>query len=166
MNMSSNDQSSNDSSHNMNRFWIFAFGVTALAGYMFVLRPTASTIEWRDDVQIAMAEAGERRTGLLMWFTADSCMYCRLMNKQVFPDAGVMELVERFVPLRVDVDCQPELANRFRVAGIPAFFVVSSKGTAVSQASGFLNVDDFKTFLQKAGEDVWPSTSLTSSPSR
>lgn len=113
-----------------------------------------------------MSEAGERRTGLLIWFTTDSCVFCRMMNQSVFPDAGVTELVERYVPLRVDVNEQPGFSGRFGVDAIPAFYVVSTRGEVVSDASGFLKIDEFKSFLQNAGEKVWPSPSLVTSSSR
>ncbi len=149
----------------MARFWVLAIGMVAFLAAMAIRQPAASTVEWRSDVQAALAEAGERRTGVLVWFTTDGCLYCRQMDERVFPDSDVAALIERFVPLKIDVSRDHPLAERFNVEAIPAFVVLSGSDEGVSGASGYHDVAAFTTFLKNAGGKVWPSASLARSTS-
>jgi thioredoxin 1 len=86
-----------------------------------------STIVWRHDYQQALAEAQQTGRPLLVVFSATWCPPCKVMKREVWPDAQVSELVEAgYIPLHVDVDEQSQspVVSRYQVRSIPSIFVV------------------------------------------
>ncbi|BCS35136.1 hypothetical protein TBR22_A43620 [Luteitalea sp. TBR-22] len=111
----------------------------------------ASAIAWRTDHAAALAES--RRTGkpVLADFAAGWCPPCITMNHEVWPDPEVAALVTRdYVPLKVDIDRHPDLAERYEVAGIPSVLVLDHDGRVLRTAS-FLSRGGMQAFLRDDG---------------
>ena len=109
--------------------------------------PPASAITWHTDAEAAFAEA--RRTGrpVLVDFAADWCPPCITMKHDVWPDPRVVAAVrDGYVPLLVDIDRQPALADRYRVSGIPTVKVLDENGAVLREAS-FLGASGMARFL-------------------
>lgn len=109
--------------------------------------PPASAIAWHTDAEAALAEA--KRTGrpVLVDFAADWCPPCITMKHDVWPDPRVVAAVrDGYVPLLVDIDAQPALADRYQVSGIPTVKVLDDSGAVLREAS-FLGASGMARFL-------------------
>ena len=107
----------------------------------------AGTIAWRTDLDAALAEA--RRTGrpVLVDFSASWCPPCIAMQHDVWPDHAVERAVSSaYVPLLVDVDRNPAVADRFQVDGIPTVLVLDAEGRVIRRA-GFLPKSGMLRFI-------------------
>jgi thiol:disulfide interchange protein len=110
-------------------------------------------IPWRGDWESASAEA--RRTGkpVFAYFTAEWCGPCQQLKSTTWADANVEAALQYYVPVRVDVDQQPELARRYvptpqnMDGGIPAFRVLDEKGQIVKEAVGAMPPEQFLEWL-------------------
>jgi thiol:disulfide interchange protein len=109
--------------------------------------PPASAITWYTDADAALAEA--KRTGrpVLVDFAADWCPPCVTMKHDVWPDPRVVAAVrDGYVPLLVDIDAQPALAERYQVSGIPTVKVLDENGVVIREAT-FLGASGMARFL-------------------
>jgi thioredoxin 1 len=91
---------------------------------------------WRTDYEAALAEAQASGKPLLLDFTADWCPPCRVMEREVWPNAQVRTAVAATtIPLRLDVDeasTAPLLQTR-KVSSIPTVLFLDSAGNEISR---------------------------------
>ncbi len=84
------------------------------------------------------------------------CGPCKMMNAQIFPQAGVGDFYNaRFVAVKVDMEKGegPGLAKQLGINAYPTFLFVQSDGKAVHRAVGFHDADQFLE-LGKTALDV------------
>lgn len=87
---------------------------------------------WRTDFQAARAEAQQSGKLLLVHFWTESCGPCKLLEKRVFsqPQVGVA-VSNQFVPVKINANEAPELAQAYGVTRVPTDVVVTSQGQVV-----------------------------------
>ena len=128
--------------------------IVLLAGlfglYLLSVRSAPPPEGWETDFDQAVAEAKATGKNLLVAINMRGCPPCSMMDRQVLPEPRVRAAIALFVPVRVSLDRQPEIAQRFNVFGTPTYLVVHADGTILNQRSGFLPVDEFLAFLDQA----------------
>jgi thiol-disulfide isomerase/thioredoxin len=93
---------------------------------------------------IATSAANTPGDPVLLDFSATWCNPCR----QMVPE--VEKLVERGYPVKkIDVDQSPELSERYKVKGIPAFIVVDAKGKELARTAGFMPATQLAAFYNQ-----------------
>jgi thioredoxin 1 len=121
-----------------------------LRGYYFKLTGSVaprSTIAWRTDLAGALTEAKQRGLPVLVDAGADWCPPCIAMKHDVWPDDEVAARVAQgFIPLLVDVDASPAVADRYGIATIPTVMVLDADG-AVLRKAGYLPKSGMLRFL-------------------
>lgn len=128
-------------------FGVLMIGVSAIGS------PSAGAstgVQWRKDGP-ALLESKQDRP-ILLRFTASWCGPCRVMNSNVWPDARVVEVVnKRFIPVELDID-RPEvqaLAQKFRIVAVPTIVLLDKEGREVDRAN-FMNSEETLRFLERA----------------
>lgn len=97
--------------------------------------PPAS-IEWRTDLDGALAEAGRTNKQVLVDFSADWCPPCIAMKHDVWPDPAVgRALAASYVPLLIDVDRNGHVADRYNVSSVPTVLVLDGTGRVVREST-------------------------------
>lgn len=100
------------------------------------------------DLQAALAQARKLGRPLLLEFGAAWCGPCRLLAEEMKgPELG--RALQGFVVLAVDVDAQPDLADRFKVDMIPHLEVLAPGGRSVGKILGRIPVPEL---LGKLGD--------------
>jgi thiol:disulfide interchange protein len=105
------------------------------------------SIEWRTNLDAALAES--RATGrlVLVDFSADWCPPCVVMKHDTWPDADVRALVaQSYVPVLVDPDLDASASDRYGVSAIPAVLILDGSGEVVARA-GYLPASGMRRFL-------------------
>ena len=105
-------------------------------------------IAWRTSLPSALGEARAQHKLVLVEFSAAWCPPCVAMKHDVWPDAQVASAVAAgFVPVKVDVDDDGALSDRYDVPAIPAVLVLDANGKIVRRHDGYLPLDGMLQFL-------------------
>ncbi len=93
---------------------------------------TFKRIKTLEDLEREVAAASAAGRPVMLDFYADWCVYCKTLEKNVFPDPKVRAQLERFVLLQADVTAQDEadkaLQQRFQVPAPPAMIFWNGRG--------------------------------------
>lgn len=132
-----------------NAMWLIAFALTGMLAYSGISSfGGKEIIPWRDDFAAAQAEA--KRTGkpMFVYFTADWCAPCQSMKRTTWADADVERVLQAYVPTRVDMDRNMEIARQFQVDTLPQYFVMDNEGNIKKHNSeGGLPSNDLLAWL-------------------
>ena len=120
-----------------------------LALYVVTSRPSATPAGWGEDFDEAVAAAVDKQSYLIVAFHMEGCAPCREMERTVLASAEVESALKDYVRVRVDIDRQRELANRFNVFGTPTFAVINVRGEVLARCTGYRPVDEFLSFLRQ-----------------
>src|SRR4051812_21464532 len=76
---------------------------------------------WQEWKKETFDRAREQKRYLLVDCSAEWCHWCHVMDDTTYKDPRVLDAIEkRFVPVRVDIDARPDLAERYADWGWPA----------------------------------------------
>jgi thioredoxin-like negative regulator of GroEL len=91
---------------------------------------------------------------VLVFFTADWCTYCKLMERTTFTNDAVKQVITNMTHIVVDIDAHQDLAGKYGIDGVPTFLLLSDTGTEVRRSSGFQTAPDFLRWLTNGVTDV------------
>ena len=99
----------------------------------------ASAVPWLHDEAAAFEQAQRERRFVLLYLEAVWCHWCHVMDARTYADEGVIAALARdYVPLRIDQDARPDLANRYRDYGWPATIVFDPEGREIVKRQGYI----------------------------
>jgi thiol:disulfide interchange protein len=111
---------------------------------------TIESIQWSADLAAGFQKAKRENKILMIEFTAEWCPYCRMMEDSVFTRPDVIQKAGQFVPVRIDVDKQPGIANQYQAnarkyggSGIPNVLFLNREGEKLMHAIGYFNDREF-----------------------
>ncbi|TQQ80071.1 DUF255 domain-containing protein [Halonotius roseus] len=123
---------------------------------------TASTrVEWRSWGPDAFSEAADTDTPILLSLSATWCGACHEMDARTYSEPRVAANVnDSFVPIRVDVDRNPRVRERYAMGGFPTTAFLTPSGELLTGA-GYLGpdgmrdiVDRIRTVFEEKGADA------------
>lgn len=111
-------------------------------------------VEWREWGSKAFEEANERDQPVLLSLTATWCDHCHEMDEKTYAVPTLAANVnDAFVPVRVDVDRQPRVRDRYNMGGFPSTVFLTPEGTVLT-GSGYLGYDGMRQVLESVRE-MW-----------
>ena len=106
-------------------------------------------IPWRDDLVAAQAEARQTGRPIFAYFTASWCPRCQKMKSTTWADNTVKEAMQKFVPVKIDVDSQPEPTAHYQVRAMPTYLILSDSGEVQRRREGLMLPEDMVRWLEK-----------------
>lgn len=110
-------------------------------------------IPWRTDFASARQEAAESGKPVFLYFTASWCVPCQSLKTTTWADASVERELQKFVPVKVDVDHSPELAEQYAIYQVPTMILLDVAGQPVRITSGALTARRLLDWLDGAGNE-------------
>lgn len=95
------------------------------------------------------ASQSENKT-LAIIFDQDSCVYCDILKENVLSDNDVQKVLnENFIVLMVDINKNPDIAQKYNVYGTPTIQFLDSHGNDVDKIEGCPEKDDFLNVIKE-----------------
>ncbi len=123
---------------------------------------------WSDDV---FARAAKEHRFVLLDLGAGWCHWCHVMDQVTYADPAVVALIRsKYLPVHVDQDSRPDLANRYEDYGWPATIVFNTDGSEIVKRQGYIPPKPMASLLQaiiddpSPGPSVQPETAITEAP--
>lgn len=108
------------------------FAILALAALTSTSAAQSEGIAWRTDFDAARAEAAQAGKLVLVHFWTESCGPCRVLEKRVFSQPQVaLGVANDYVPVKINANEKPELAQAFGVTRVPTDVVVAADGKPI-----------------------------------
>lgn len=84
---------------------------------------------WHDWTTEAFSAAASQRRPIVLMLVTRWSESCRTLEQQGFEDPAVIEVInERFVPMRVDAERRPDIAERYGLGGWPTIVFLTPDG--------------------------------------
>ena len=106
-------------------------------------------IPWRTSYAAGLEEARRDGKPTLLYFTASWCGPCQRMKSSTWADADVEQRLRAYVPVKIDIDEDPETAIRYPTAAIPTFVLLDKDGNVTRWTDGYYAADEFLEWLGK-----------------
>src|ERR1700676_5390260 len=113
---------------------------------------------WSDSV---FAQAKREHRFVLLDLEAVWCHWCHVMDENTYSDPDVQKLMgDRYIAVRVDQDCRPDLSNRYEDYGWPATIVFNADGGEIVKRRGYIPPMPMARLLQAIIDDPTPGPSV------
>ncbi|WP_058366207.1 DUF255 domain-containing protein [Haloparvum sedimenti] len=113
---------------------------------------TETRVEWREWGPEAFAAAAETDRPVLLSLTATWCADCHEMDAKTYAEPRIAANVnDGFVPVRVDVDRNPRVRERYNMGGFPSTVFLAPDGTLLTGA-GYLDPEGMRQVLDSVRE--------------
>lgn len=126
-------------------FWL-SFLIVGLIYAWYSFYVPSNEVVWAEDFASAKQLASESGKPMLLFFTAEWCVPCRIMKREVFADKDVMRAINaKLVPLMIYEDDPggDELFKRYNIEGTPITVVTDSEGKVINYAVGGIGKSEF-----------------------
>jgi len=107
-------------------------------------------IAWLHDIKQAKETAKSQNKPLMIDFFAEWCPPCKRMKDSTFTDQKVIRKSKHFIPVKIDVDKQGDIANKYQSnaskyggIGIPNILFISPDSTELAHPIGYKNPETF-----------------------
>ena len=132
-------------------------GLTALIAVTVTAHAETARPDWRPWSPQAFEQA--RRDGrlVLLDVKAEWCAACRRMDETGFSDPRVLDTLRRhYIPVRADIDREPDIMQRYGARGVPALVILDAAGNEIMQRRGYLEPDWLYWMLVAVADDPDP----------
>ena len=147
------DRTDLDKRTRQNPIWVWfwrAFPIVSLYYAWYCFYVPDNIIHWADNFISAQQQAAASDKPMLLFFTGDWCVSCRIMKRTVFTDNSVSARVNsEFVPVMIEVDTPQDamIPERYNVKGTPITIITDSQGIALGWRVGGLDKAGFTSLL-------------------
>jgi uncharacterized protein YyaL (SSP411 family) len=113
-----------------------------------------STVDWREWGAEPFDYAAMTDRPVLLSLSAPWCSSCLDMDAETYGEPRIAARIgDAVVPIRVDVDRNPRVRDRYTMGGFPTTAFLTPEGTVLGTA-GYLTPDEMRSTLDRV-EDQW-----------
>jgi len=128
----------------------------ALAGIAPASTSWAETpsLPWQKWDPALFDRAAKENKYILLHMAAVWCHWCHVMEGTTYRDPAIQKtILEKFIPVRVDQDADPELSYRYEDWGWPATIMLDKDGNEIFKRRGYIPPELFAKLLVAVIED-------------
>ncbi len=106
-------------------------------------------VRWESSLEPGLSRAANERRPALVMFSSVASPDCIEMDRDVFEDPDVQDVLKSFVPVRLEYVLHGKLAKELGIQTIPTFVVYRPDRTVAGVHEGKMNARNFTIFLIK-----------------
>jgi len=127
---------------------IFFFVLTTGSIGLNTKAMAANEIKW-NNYEEGLLLARKQNKKILLYFHADWCKYCKLLEKTTFKNEVVIKyLNNNYINISANSDIEKKLAKHFGVRGVPALFFLKPDSEKISGIPGYVEAEIFLKMLK------------------
>ncbi len=118
---------------------------------VFLIGFANAEIRWETDLDRAFKRAEKENKLIMIYLYSPKCHYCKFMEKKVFTDKKVQELINKnFVPVKVRkcTDDGQFIKAHYGYMGTPMFYFIDPEGNLIKSIFGAWEKKDFIKILK------------------
>ena len=115
----------------------------------FVPVPASGAVAWQTSFEAAQQIALSGNKNMMVDFYADWCGPCKAMDENTYPDASIVQESLNVVPVKINVDNFPDLAQRYSVTGYPTIVWMDASGTERGRIMGGMSAAELLPLMQQ-----------------
>ena len=139
---------------------IAVLGLTSVMGLLPAVSTAADEkdlkkhgpIAWQGSLQAALKIAAREKKPIFIDFWAEWCGPCKQMLATTYKDKAVVARAKQFVPVLINADEQPKIAEKFGINGIPTVVFLDAKGKVLLQTTGYESGPEFLKMMDQAAK--------------
>jgi len=121
------------------------------AGYGQASSNATVPLAWIENVDAALQQAAAQRRLVLVHFWSDNCPPCVGVERNVLSRPEVQQAIQaNFIPVKIKVDNQPAVAERFRVDRWPTDLILLPDGQELVRSVSSQDPARYTAFLARA----------------
>ncbi|MFO1112001.1 MAG: DUF255 domain-containing protein [Bradyrhizobium sp.] len=121
----------------------------------------AGELKWSDWNDELFSRASAEKRFVILDLEAVWCHWCHVMEKTTYADPEVQSLLaQKYIPVRVDQDANPDLSSRYGDWGWPATIVFGPDGTEIAKIRGYIEPPRMQAMLKAIIDDPTPGPSV------
>jgi len=112
------------------------------------------SLPWKKWDPALLDQAAKENKYILLHMAAVWCHWCHVMENTTYRDPAIQKaILEKFIPVRVDQDADPELSYRYEDWGWPATIMLDKDGNEIFKRRGYIPPELFAKLLVAVIED-------------
>lgn len=123
--------------------------------FLLMLASSLLAIDWITSYDEALEIAKKSNKPVLVVFLRDNCPYCVKLREETLENPAIGEAITKdFIPLYIDTNNNPADVKKsgLYLQGVPASFVIDSKGKQKSKLFGYQPPMVYMGFLQNGAK--------------
>jgi thiol-disulfide isomerase/thioredoxin len=124
-----------------------AIAVFLVSALVFLFVPECRAISWESDLTKAFEEAKSDGRFVMADFYTDWCGWCKKLDKDVYEDAGVNKLAERFICVKVNCEIDKGAFAKYKLKGYPTIIFFNAKGDIEEMVIGYRTAKVFTEII-------------------
>ena len=134
--------------------WFWRVTLVVSLGYAwYCFYVPKNDIAWADEYPAAQRLAEQSGKPMILFFTGNWCVPCRIMKRTVWADDEVESVVNAgFTPLLIDVGepgASSDALKRYNVYVTPTTIIADAEGNVLEQVQGAMSKSEFLALLAK-----------------
>lgn len=123
--------------------------IIILIVFSLIFFESKATISWMDSLEEAQKISRLTNKPILIDFWATWCTPCKKMESDVWSRKEIKDLMQYYIPVKIDIDSNPILARKYDASRIPNVLILDSWGNKLYQTVGYKG----KKFIERLLKD-------------
>ena len=108
-----------------------------------VVTPHITAANYKQAIEFAKRDKKQ----VLVFFTSNTCSWCRKMKEEVLSTMAVKTAVNKYITVFVDTDNDPVTANQWSISAIPAHLITNESEKKVKFKAGFMSATEYIAWI-------------------
>ncbi|MBU1912827.1 MAG: thioredoxin family protein [Candidatus Omnitrophica bacterium] len=125
--------------------------IIAFLSFIFILTFSLESwaISWERDLADALEKAKTKGKPVMADFYTDWCHWCKKLDKDVYENAGVNRLAEKFICVKVNCEIDKGAFSKYGLRGYPTVIFFNAKGKTEETVVGYRTAQAFADIMNK-----------------